>query len=397
MEFRFSPEQEQFRMEVRDFLEREVPESWKVLGYGVWEETDESWAITTAWNRKLGEKGWLSLTWPKEHGGQERPYFDQLILDEEMARIGTPSGIESAITIGWVCPTIMAFGSEAQKNLILPRASKGDLYFCLGYSEPDAGSDLAAVQTTAVEDGDDFVVNGQKVWTTIGHRADYCWLVARTDLDAPKHKGLSMFIVDMKTPGIKVRPLINILGFHSFNEVFFDNVRISKENLVGKQNMGWYQLAMALDYERSGVGTPAAIRRMVNDLVQFCKKNKRNGTLLSEDPVIRTKLAKIAVDAEILRLMCYRVSSIQTKGNVPNYEASLTKVFASELLDRMANVGLDILGPFGQLDRGSKLAPFNGGFVRSFLQSPSMGVGGGTSEIQRNIIAMRGLGLHRQS
>jgi 3-oxocholest-4-en-26-oyl-CoA dehydrogenase alpha subunit len=396
MDFGFTPEQDAFRMEVREFLEKEVPKRWKELGYGTWEETDESWELTAAWFRKLGQKGWLALTWPKKYGGLEKSHIYQLILDEEMSRVGTPSGIETMITIGWVCPTIMVFGSDEQKNTILPKAAKGEVVFCLGYSEPGAGSDLASVITTAEEDEDAFILNGQKIWTTVAHRADYCWLVARTNPDAPKHKGVSMFIVDMKTPGITIRPLINILGFHSFNEVFFDNVRIPKENLVGQKDLGWYQLAMALDHERSGVGMPAALKRMVDELAYFCKNNTRDGRPLSSYPEVRKKLAGIALDAEILRLICYRVTSVQEKGGVPNYEASTAKVFASELLGRTANAAMDILGPWGQLDRGSKLAPFNGAFVRQFLHAPSMNVGGGTSEVQRNIIAMRGLGLPRK-
>ncbi|MBW1680468.1 MAG: acyl-CoA dehydrogenase family protein [Deltaproteobacteria bacterium] len=396
MDFSFTAEQERFRREVREYLEREVPPRWKELGYLIWEETDESWDITRQWNRKLGEKGWLALTWPRVYGGQERSHIDQLILDEEMARAGTPTGIETAITIGWVCPTIMLFGTEEQKLRYLPDAAKGRIIFCLGYSEPNAGSDLAAVRTTAVEDGDHYVINGQKVWTTVAHRADYCWLAARTDPDAPKHKGVSMFVVDMKSPGITVKPLINILGFHSFNEVFFDEVRVPKENLVGQKNMGWYQLAVALDFERSGVGTPARMHRTIDRLVAYCRQTRRNGRLLSEDPVIRKKLARLSVEAEVLRLLCYRITWIQEKGKTPNYEASLTKVFASELLDRLANTGMEILGPYGMLDRGSPRAALRGEILRLYLTSPSMGIGGGTSEIQRNIIAMRGLGLPRK-
>jgi alkylation response protein AidB-like acyl-CoA dehydrogenase len=396
MDFSFTREQEEFRQEVREYLQKEVPLKWRELGYQIWEETDESWAITKEWNRKLGEKGWLALTWPKEYGGLGRSHFDQLILDEEMSAAGTPTGIETAITIGWVCPTIMLFGTEEQKKKYLPRAARGEITFCLGYSEPNAGSDLASLRTSAIEDGDDFVVNGQKVWTTIAHRADYCWLAARTDPNAPKHKGVSMFIVDMKSPGIDVRPLINILGFHSFNEVFFDSVRVPKENLVGEKDSGWYQLAVALDFERSGVGLPARARVVIASLVQYCKETKRNGKPLSEDPIIRKKLAQLAVDAEVLRLLCYRITWLQANNRIPNYEASITKVFSSELLERMAHVGMQILGPYSHLDRGSKWAAFDGGILRSFLMAPSIGVGGGTSEIMRSIIAMRGLGLPRK-
>lgn len=395
MQFSFTPEQEQFRLEVREYLLKEIPLRWKELGYQIWEETDESWAITQEWNRKLGQKGWLALTWPKEYGGLGRSHVEQFILDEEMAAIGTPTGIETAITIGWVCPTIMMFGTEEQRRKYLPSAAKGEITFCLGYSEPNAGSDLASVRTTAVEDGDEFVINGQKVWTTIAHRANYCWLAARTDSDAPKHKGISMFVVDMKTPGISIRPLLNMLGFHSFNEVFFDNVRIPKKNLVGEKNKGWYQLVVALDFERSGVGTPAKVKQMVGKLVQYCNETKRNGRVLAEEPGIRKKLAQLAVDAEVLRILCYRITCLQTKGKIPTSYASVSKVFGAELLGRMCDVGMHILGPFCQINRGSKWAVLQGEVLRLFLAAPSRVMGGGTNEIQKSIIATRRLGLPR--
>jgi len=396
MDFKFTPEQESFRSEVREFLEKEVPPRWKELAYMIWEEDDESWAITRAWNRKLGEKGWLALTWPEKYGGQGRSAIDQLILDEEIARIGTPTGVETMMTVSWVGNTIMIFGTDKQKDDYLSRAAKGDIVFCCGYSEPGSGSDLASVQTSAVEDGDAYVINGQKVWTTVAHRADYCWLAARTDPDVPKHKGMSMFVVDMKTPGITVRPLINILGFHSFNEVFFDNVRIPKESLVGQKNNGWYQLAVALDFERSGVGIPIQVERTIESLVKFCKETKRNGRLLSEDPVIRLKLAELAVRAQTLKLLCYRIPWMQLNEKMPNYEASITKVFGSELLVHLSDVGMQILGPYSQIDRGSKQAVLQGRIPRSYLMAFSINIGGGTSEIMRNIIAMRGLGLPRK-
>lgn len=396
MDYHFTPEQDAFRNEVRGFLEKEVPPRWKELAYMVWEEDDESWKITRDWNRKLGEKGWLALTWPKVYGGLEGSAIDQLILDEEMARIGTPTGVETMMTISWVGNTVMIYGTEDQKKDYLLPAAKGDIVFCCGYSEPGSGSDLASVQTRAVEDGDSFIINGQKVWTTVAHRADYCWLAARTDPDVPKHKGMSMFVVDMRSPGITVRPLINILGFHSFNEVFFDNVRVPKENLVGQKNNGWYQLAVALDFERSGVGIPVQAEQTIQNLVQFCRETKRDGKPLSEDPIICSKLADLAVRARTLKLLCYRIPWLHTQKKLPNYEASITKVFGSELLVSLAKTGMEILGPFSQVDRGSKWSVLQGRIARSYLTSFSINIGGGTSEIMRNIIAMRGLGLPRK-
>jgi 3-oxocholest-4-en-26-oyl-CoA dehydrogenase alpha subunit len=395
MRFHFTPEQEAFRTEVREYLRKELPARWKELGYQIWEETDESWAITQAWNRKLGQKRWLALTWPWEYGGLNRSHAEQFILDEEMAALGTPTGIETAITIGWVCPTIMIYGTEEQKQTYLPAAARGDITFCLGYSEPNAGSDLAALRTTAKAEGEDYWINGQKVWTTIAHRADYCWLAARTDPDVPKHKGISMFIVNMKTPGITIRPLINMTGFHSFNEVFFDNVRVPAKNLVGQKNKGWYQLAIALDFERSGVGTPARVKRLVEKLVRYCMETRRNGRFLADDPGIRRQLAQLAVSAEVLRILCFRITSCQIRGKVPSTEASVSKILGAQLLNQTTDVAMHVLGPFSQIDRGSKWAPLQGEVLRLFLTSPSMGIGGGTNEIQKSIIATRGLGLPR--
>ncbi len=396
MDFTFSSEQEAFRSEVRQFLKEEVPQRWKDLGYQMWEETDESWEITKAWNRKLGDKGWLAMTWPEVYGGSNRSLLDQLVLDEEMSAYGTPTGVETMITIGWVCPTLLLFGTEEQKQAYLPRAAKGDLTFCLGYSEPDAGSDLASVQTTAEEKEDHFLINGQKVWTSMAHRADYCWLAARTDPDVPRHKGISMFVVDMNTPGITVRPIVNMLGFHSFNEVFFDQVKIPKDNMVGEKNAGWYQLAIALDFERSGGGMHAGLRSILSELVDYCKETQRDGQRLSENPTIRYKLAQVSADIEALRLICYRVIWMQAESKSLSYQSSASKVFGSELLQRLAEVGMEILGPFGQLDRGSKEAVLGGKITRAFLNAPSVGIGGGTSDILRSLIAMRGLSLPRK-
>ena len=396
MDFKFTDEEEAFREEVRQWFKKEIPQRWIELDPGIWEETEESWALSRQFQRKLGQKGWIAPAYPKEYGGLEMSHTKRLILAEELAYSGAPIGIEVEITVNWVTPTIMLYGTEKQKKDYVTRVAKGDLIFCLGYSEPDAGSDLAALQTRVVEDADEYVINGQKTWCSYGHYADYCWLAARTDPDAPKHKGISMFVVDMKTPGITVRPLINILNRHSFNEVFFDDVRIPKDNLVGEKNMGWYQLAMALDFERSSIGTAAINQRIIEELVQYAKETKCNGGTLADDPLVRNELAGVAVDNEVLRMMCYRIAWMYSKGLHPSYESSMSMLFGSELIRRLGNVGMRILGPYGQLDVGSKWAVLNARIMRMYLSSISMGVGGGSNEIQRNIIAMRGLGLPRQ-
>lgn len=396
MDFRFTEEEVSFREEVRQWLKQEIPQRWTELDPGIWEETEESWALSRQFQRKLGQKGWLAPAYPKEYGGLELSHMKRLILAEELAYNRAPISIEVEITVNWVATTIILFGTEKQKEDYGTRVAKGDIIFCLGYSEPNAGSDLAALQTRAVEVGDEYVINGQKIWCSYGHLADYCWLAARTDPDVPKHKGVSMFVVDMKTPGITVRPLINVLNRHSFNEVFFDDVRIPKENLVGQKNNGRYQLVIALDLERSSIGGPAANQRLIEELIQYAKETKRNGESLADDPLIRNELANVAVENEVARMVCYRIAWMYSKGLHPSYESSMSMVFASEVLRHMANVGMRILGHYGELDRDSKWTIMNARIMRMCLSSLSIGVGGGSNEIQRNIIAMRGLGLPRQ-
>ena len=396
MDFRFTEDEEAFRREVRQWLQREIPQRWIELDPGIWEETEESWALAREFQRRLGRKGWLAPAYPKEYGGLELSHMKRLILSEELAYNRTPISIEEEITVNWVGPSIMPFGTEKQKKEYLTKIAKGDIIFCLGYSEPNAGSDLASLQTRAVEAGDEYVINGQKTWCSYGHLADYCWLAARTDPAASRHEGISIFIVDMKTPGITVRPLINILNRHSFNEVFFDDVHISKENLVGQKNKGWYHLVIALDFERSSIGYAAGNQRIIEELIEYAKETTRNGGPLANDPLIRNELAQLVVENEVARMMAYRIAWMFSEGLHPSYESSMSMVFVSEVMRRTANAGMRILGHYGELDRDSKWAVMNARIMRMCLSSLSIGVGGGSNEIQRNIMAIRGLGLPRR-
>jgi len=396
MDFRFTEDEEAFRREVRQWLQQEIPQRWIELDPGIWEETDESWALAREFQRKLGQRGWLAPAYPKEYGGLELSHMKRLILAEELAYNRTPISIEEEITVNWVGPSIMLFGTERQKKNYLTKIAKGDIIFCLGYSEPNAGSDLASLQTRAVEAGDEYVINGQKTWCSYGHLADYCWLAARTDPDASRHEGISIFIVDMRTPGITVRPLTNILDRHSFNEVFFDDVRIPKENLAGQKNKGWYQLVIALDFERSSIGYAAGNQRIIEELIKYVKETTRNEKPLANDFLIRNELAQLVVENEVARMMAYRIAWMFSKGLHPSYESSMSMVFVSEIMRRTANAGMRILGHYGELDRDSKWAVMNARIMRMCLSSLSIGVGGGSNEIQRNIIAIRGLGLPRK-
>jgi len=395
LDFTFTQEQEALRQEVRDWLRREIPARWIEMGVALWEENDEIWAIARDFERKLAAKGWLAPGYPSQYGGMDATPMEQAIVGEEKAYAGAPAMLSDVLAAGWVGPTILLFGTEEQKERYVGGIGRGEMVFCLGYSEPEAGSDLAAVQTTAVEDGDHYIINGQKIFTSLAHRADYCWMAARTDRDAPKHKGISMFVVDMKTPGVTVRPLVNMLGFHEFNEVFFDNVHIPKENMVGEENRGWYTLIAALNFERSVVYIPAANRRLIEELVSYARETPWEGGVLADNPLVRHKLAEMALENEVCRLLCYRVVWMQTRGMIPAYETSVSYLHTAELTRRLAHIAMEMLGLYGQLDKFSKWAPLKGAIKSLCLGALGLGIGGGTNEIQRNIIATIGLGLPR--
>ncbi len=386
MDFGFTQEEEAFRKEIREFLRQELEPERK--------ERTPLELFNPDFSRKLGEKGWLGVGWPKEYGGLGRPYTEQLIYGEEMLYHRAPAGAH-ILAQNMVGPTLIAVGSEEQKREFLPGILKGEIVFCLGYTEPNAGSDLANCQTTAVADGDDYIINGQKLFTSFAGQADYAWMTVRTDPNAPKkHRGLSMFIVDMKTPGITVGKL-DTMWDYALYEVFFDNVRVPKTAVVGELNQGWYYLTTALDHERIFMGaTVAQHRRLFEDLVQYAKETHHNGKPLSKDPIIRQRLAQLAIDLEIGRLFGYRVAWLLGRGIVPFSEASITKVFTSELERRLANTAMQILGLHGQLEREPR-APFNGYMEWEYRFSLMMAIGGGSNEIQRIIIAIAGLGLPR--
>jgi alkylation response protein AidB-like acyl-CoA dehydrogenase len=393
MDFRFSPDEEAFRQELRAWLEQNVPTDLE----GVFlEEEEEPWREGRAFVKKLAQKGWVAPGWPKEYGGMEASPSLQLVYHEEMGYHRAPIG-SIVQSVGYIGPAILAFGTEEQKKMHLPPISAGDTVWCQGFSEPNSGSDLASLQCRAVKDGDDWVINGDKTWTSNAHRSDWCILLARTDPGAPKHKGISFFLVEMKSPGIAVVPVVNAADVHSFNQVFFEDVRVPKNALLGAENQGWYIAAMTLDFERSSLVAAgvAMARRGLSDLVDYCKETRVNGKSLMEDPLVRHKLAEMAIEVEVGRYMVYRVVSQQARREPGSIAAAVCKLFNTEMDVRLANAGIQILGLFGQLHRDSKWSRMMGRFEKSYMYALAMVSGGGTSEIQRNIIAMRGLGLPR--
>ncbi len=391
MRFRFTPEDEAFRRELLDFLDKELPADWDPGALMEEEEEDQkAWEFQRQFTRKLADRGWLAMAWPKEYGGLGAPHMQQLIYNQTMSYHGAPGAF--SMGVAWVGPAIMLYGTDEQKQAYVPRIASGEDVWCTLYSEPEAGSDLAALQARAVVDGDDFVVNGQKIWTSNAHRSHWGWLAARTDPQAPKHKGISTFVVDLRTPGITIRPLINMAGMPGFSEVFFDDVRIPKKNLVGELNRGWYQVAVALDFERSGIQAYAGARRTLERLVRFAEDAPSE---LSRNPQVRLRLADRAVEVETGTFLAYRVAWMQSQGLIPNYEASVSKLFGSELSQRMAQTGLQLVATYGHLWPGSARAPLGGRLSRSYVTAAGSTIAAGTSEIMRNIIAQRGLGLPR--
>ena len=389
MDFRFSEADEAFRGEIAEFVEVELPWDWRTRSIDS-EERDDA-VLVKQFKKKLAGNGWLTMAWPKEYGGQEAPHFRQMIFNEEMAYRGVPASDPGVRMVG---PILILYGTEEQKQYFLPRISRADITWAQGYTEPDAGSDLSSLQTRAVEDGDEFVINGSKIWNGAHAGADWMFMLVRTDADAPKHRGISFLLTEMDVPGITVQKIPMMWNAYR-SLVTFDNLRVPKSNLVGEQNRGWYVGAALLDFERSGVDVPARAKRVLEDLVRFCKENVSNGEPISEDPVIRSRLASMAIEIEACRMMCYNVAWMQSQGQIPNKEASITKAFGYEMLQRLYTLGMQILGLYGQLEPDSKWAPLQGRLENAYMRSWAGTVAAGTSEIQRNVIATRGLGLPR--
>ncbi len=392
MDFHDNPEEAAFRTEVRDFIENELPASAKdseLFERGMYRGAFERLKDV---RQKLASRGWIAPAWPKEYGGAGLSVMQQFIMNEEFAENRVPP--VGGMGVSMVGPTLIVHGNEQQKKEHLGRILSGEVQWCQGFSEPGSGSDLASLQTRAVRDGDDFVINGQKIWTSGAQYAHWMFMMARTDPDAPKHKGISYFLVDMKSPGVSVRPLTNLASQDMFNEVFFEDVRVPAKNLVGELNRGWYIGTTTLDFERSSIGSAVGIRLQLDELVNYAKAHEADGTSRTGYMTsLKTELADRYVEANVSRLMSYRVVTMQAKGMIPNHEASMTKLFASELAQRIARTGVKVLGLYGQLYGDG--APMKGRYESSYMTSLASTIAGGTSEIQRNIIATRGLGLPR--
>jgi alkylation response protein AidB-like acyl-CoA dehydrogenase len=394
MDLSFSPAEEHFRERVQKFLRENLPPGW---GKGGGRPPGMSQVeFLKDWQRRLYDNGFLGMAWPKEYGGQGASQVEMAIFNEEVARFRAPGPL-NVLGLSMAGPTIMRHGTEEQKKRYLPQILNCEEIWCQGFSEPNAGSDLASLKTRAELKGDEFIVNGQKVWTTLGHISDMCMLLVRTDPEAPKHRGLSYLLVEMRTPGITVKPLRQMTGEAEFNEMFFDEVRVPRANLLGPLNEGWRVATTTLMNERgtSALATVMRYRIVFDEIVDLARSTRRNGKPASQDPVIRQRLAQFYVDLEMMRFTAYRTFSKILKGGDPGPEGSISKLAWSELNQRMMELVMELEGPASQLMRGSPHAVEGGRWQHHFLRSRANTIEAGTSEIQRNIIAERVLGLPR--
>jgi len=393
VDFTLSPDQEAFRQRVRRWLEANIPDDWTRFGLSE-VPRPEAYAFLRKWQAALYDAGFIGITWPKEYGGQGLTFVEEMILHQEMALQKAPPML-NVLGVGMAGPTIIAYGTEEQKKRYPAKILSCEEIWCQGYSEPNAGSDLASLQTRAVKDGDHWVINGQKVWTSLAHIADWMMLLARTDPDAPKHKGITYFLLDMKSPGVTVKPLKQLTGDAEFNEVFFDNVRVHESRVLGGVNNGWAVGLTTLMYERLalGFGLQVRLRISVDQLVDMARRMEKNGRSLTKDPVMRQKLAQLWIDTESLKYTGARAVTRLLKGELPGPEASTGKMMWVETHQRLQELAMEIQGPFSQLARGSAAAVDGGVWQYSFLRSRANSIEGGTTEIQKNIIGERVLGL----
>ncbi|MDO8669879.1 MAG: acyl-CoA dehydrogenase family protein [Dehalococcoidia bacterium] len=390
MRFSFTEQQDALRCEIKDFFDREWNDEAKQQAEAA---GDSATGHSSTLYKKLADRGWLALNWPKEYGGKGWTPMEMSIFNEECGYYRAP--IEAFSLTSIVANAIIHAGNEEQKQQYLPKVATGDLLFCIGYSEPNAGSDLASLETKAVQDGDDYIINGVKTFNSAGHHANYCWLATRTDSLAPKHKGITVFLVDMKSPGVTVRPLYNIADGRAQNELVFEDVRVPKENMVGEKNRGWYVIAKALDIERISTSACGNQRRSLEELIEFCKETRSKGIPLSKDPLIRQKLVGLATEIDVARMLAYRVIWLQSQGEIPDVPASMFKLYSSSLSQKIAHVGVEILGLRGIVNGASGWSYMNGRPEYATRLTVPATVAGGTNEIQRTVIAQRGLGLPR--
>jgi alkylation response protein AidB-like acyl-CoA dehydrogenase len=387
VDFELDDEQRAWLGEVRRFLEDNVTPALRaeMAEHGLEFQGGE----LSAFRRKIGERGWFGLNWPAEYGGLGLTAMHQHLLMSEFEYWGVPG---PDLTVTSVAPMIMRHGTEQNKKEFLPGIARGEIICALGYSEPNAGTDLASLRTRAVRDGDEWVITGSKIWNSGAQRSTHEWLCVRTDPDAPRHRGISVIVVPVDQPGVEIHPLYAWSGYRT-NETFFRDVRVPATNLIGEVNMGWTYITGALDLERGALTNAGDLRRALDDLIALSARPVRDGSVPAQDPVFRRRLAQAEADVEVAKLMGYEAASMLDSGRIPTVEVSVEKIFTSELRQRIADLAIDVLGPDGLIAHRSPDAPLGGFFERLYRVSPLMRFGGGTNEVLRDVIAQRGHGM----
>ena len=396
MDFRFTPQEEALRKEFNDFFEAEMkyaPPEWGTSMEAIF-GLDPCWEFHRKLARKLAAKGWLSRPWPREYGGEDSSLIEQFIFSDVMG-YNRGAGVDHwGITL--LAPTLLVSANEEQKKEHLLPIARAERFWTQLWSEPGSGSDLASLTTRAVRNGDDYIVNGQKIWSSGAHRADWGFLLARTNPNEKRSRGLSFFLVDMKSPGITIRPILSLDKSHLFNEVFLDDVRVPARNMVGEENQGWMASQMTSNFERSMIALFAYLKRELEELVEYCREAKRDGKPLSENPFIRHRLAQMSIEIEIGRTYSYSVLWSQIKGGLvmSAHMAAGAKILATEMVQRFTFSACQIIGLYSQV-KESKWAPLQGRHEKEYQQCLGLSMAGGTSEIMRNLICTMGLGLPR--
>jgi alkylation response protein AidB-like acyl-CoA dehydrogenase len=388
MRFSFTPEQDAFRQEIRQFLKAELPPEDSAHA-----AEPEDARVDIAFSKKLAAKGWIGLPWPVEYGGQGLGHIERFIYNEEMVYHRAPLGYHQ-FAERQMGPSIILNGTDYQKRTYLPAIARAEVSFCIGYTEPNAGSDLASLQTAAVQDGDDYVITGEKIYTSNAHTATHIWLAVRTNREGAKHRGISVFIVPLDAPGIRIEPLKTMAGSR-LNMVTLDHVRVNAREMVGGRDQGWYIIAQNLDFERSGIERVMAGMLLFEELVAYAKATRRGNKPLADDPVVRARMAEMATGFRVGRLFAFRVAWLQSQGKAANAEASMSKAFGADLSQKTAQFGMQLLGMHGAVLDSPEWSPLQSRVAYNYLLTVSDSIRAGTSEIQRNIIATRGLGLPR--
>jgi alkylation response protein AidB-like acyl-CoA dehydrogenase len=393
MDLSYSKEDEAFRKQIRTWLKHNLAKKDKAIS-DLSPHDPERIRRAKEWQRKLYQAGYVAMGWPQEYGGQGADVIRQTLVNEELVQARAP-GLVGAGGIQMLGPTLIQYGTEEQKRRYLPKILTAEEIWCQGYSEPGSGSDLASLQTRAELVGDEFIVNGQKVWTSGAQFSDWMFCLVRTDPNAPKHRGISYILIDMKTPGITVRPLVQMTGDAGFNEVFFEDVRVPRENLVGELNQGWAVANATLFHERNLLGSTTRTQLMMQNLIRLARSHQRYGKPAAEDSVIRQKLADLLVRVEAMKYHSYRQLTNALKNRPPGIAAMVNKLVGTELNHDICALALEILNSYGPLTRGSAHVVDHGIWQYEFMFTLGLVIGGGTSQIQKNIISERGLGMPR--